>query len=254
MSEALDELIALIRKLRKECPWDRVQTLDTLKNSLIEEAYEVKDAIDRKDFDRLIEELGDLLVLILMHSEIAGETEYFDIDSVAKKACIKLRKRHPHIFDSKVLKNAEEVHSSWEESKLAEGNSILENIPKSLPALMLAYIVQNRAGSVGFDWNNLEDVYRKVEEELKELKEAKAEESPEARVEELGDLLFSIVNLSRFLEVDPEEALHRTVEKFRRRFRSIEKELTRQGRSLDEATLREMDKLWNEAKEREKHV
>lgn len=189
-----------------------------------------------------------------MYSEIARDNGLFDLEEVARKACTKLKDRHLHVFGSKSLRTAEEVHTLWQRSKVKEGGSILDNIPSSLPALMLAHIVQKRAERVGFDWDNFEDVFRKVEEELKELKEAKGTEAQDARVEELGDLLFSTINLSRFLGVDPEEALRRTVEKFRQRFRTIEKELTRKGKNLDEATLDEMDELWNEAKGKERNV
>lgn len=254
MGEALDELILLIQRLRKECPWDRIQSFHSLKNDLIEEAYEVKEAIETDESHRVREELGDLLSLILMYSEIARDNGLFDLEEVARKACTKLKDRHLHVFGSKSLRTAEEVHTLWQRSKVKEGGSILDNIPSSLPALMLAHIVQKRAERVGFDWDNFEDVFRKVEEELKELKEAKGTEAQDARVEELGDLLFSTINLSRFLGVDPEEALRRTVEKFRQRFRTIEKELTRKGKNLDEATLDEMDELWNEAKGKERNV
>lgn len=254
MGEALDQLISLVQRLRRDCPWDKIQTFDSLKNNLIEEAYEVKEAMEMGHFDRVKEELGDLLALILLNSEIANQNGLFDIEDIAKNTCTKLKKRHPHIFGSKEFKSAEEVHNSWEKTKLKDSGSILDNIPKSLPALMLANTVQKRAARVGFDWENLEDVFQKVEEELRELKEAKTAKSQNARVEELGDLLFSVVNLSRFLDVDSEKALRQTVEKFKRRFRSIEKELTRRGRKTNETTLSELDKLWNEAKEREKDV
>ncbi len=254
MGEALDQLISLVQKLRRECPWDRIQTFQSLRNSIIQEAYEAKEASEANSPDRLREELGDLLVLILMNSEIARGDGLFDIEDVARKACRKLESRHPHVFGSDNLGSAEDVRNSWEKSKLKEGGSLLDGVPSSLPVLMLACTVQERAARVGFDWENLDDVFRKVEEELGELKEVKTAALQDARLEEFGDLLFSVVNVSRFLDVDPEEALRKTVEKFRRRFRSIEKELAKMGRNTNEATLSEMDKLWNEAKEREKDV
>jgi len=251
MPDALRELIALVKKLRNECPWDRVQTLDSLKGSLIEEAYEVKDVLEKGEFDRLAEELGDLLILILMNAEIAGQTGLFDLETIAKKASAKLHRRHPHVFGRKELTSAEEVSASWQQSKLQESGSILNNVPRDLPSLMLAHTVQKRAEKVGFDWDNIEDVFRKVEEELQELRAAKGSKSLEARGEELGDLLFTIVNLARRLGIDPEQALRNTVEKFRRRFRTIERELAKKGRTPSEVPLSELDRLWDEAKEKE---
>jgi MazG family protein len=254
MADALGELITLIRRLRKECPWDRAQTFRSLRANVVEEAHEVKEAVETDQPGRVTEELGDLLSLIVMYSEIAGERGLFDLDDVAKTACKKLKNRHTHVFGAKKAESADEVHIAWERAKVKERSSILDGIPSSLPALMLAHMVQKRAERVGFDWDSSEDVFNKVEEELKELRAAKRAHPQEARVEELGDLLFSVINLSRSLGVDPEEALRGTVEKFRRRFRSIEEELTSRGRNLNEATLNEMDELWNEAKKREKNA
>ena len=254
MADALGRLVALIRKLRKECPWDRAQTFRSLRANIVEEAHEVKEAVETDEPDRVKEELSDLLSLIVMYSEIAGENGLFDLGDVARKACSKLEKRHTHVFGGKKVESADEVRIAWEKGKIKERSSILDGIPSSLPALMLAHMVQKRAERVGFDWDSSEDVFEKVEEELKELRAAKCGRPQEARAEELGDLLFSVINLSRFLGVDPEEALRGTVEKFRRRFRRIEEELTSRGKNLKEATLDEMDRLWDEAKNREKNA
>jgi MazG family protein len=253
MAETVDRLIQLIQELRKKCPWDRVQTLQSLKNSLVEEAHELKDAIEANECERVSEELGDLLALVLMSAEIAREKGLFSLRDVVGRTCEKMRVRHPHVFGSEKLESPEEVESCWEKSKLEETGSTLDGVPRSLPALLLADTIQKRAARVGFDWESLEDVFGKVEEELGELREVGTERSQDARLEEFGDLLFSVVNLSRFLKVDAEEALRHTVEKFTRRFGTVEAELKKRGKSPEETTLSEMDRLWNEAKSGEKN-
>ena len=252
MAETVDQLILLLQGLRKKCPWDRAQTLRSLKNNLVEEAHELKDAIETDDRERVLEELGDLLALILMSAQIAQEEGLFTLQDVVRRICKKMEVRHPHVFGSEKLGTPEAVETCWEKSKLEETGSILDTVPRSLPALLLAGTVQKRAAKVGFDWENVDEVFQKVEEELDEVKQVHTESSQEARLDEFGDLLFSVVNLSRFLKVDAEEALRHTVEKFTRRFRKIEGELTRRGKNLEETPLSEMDRLWNEAKDREK--
>jgi XTP/dITP diphosphohydrolase len=253
MAETVDQLFQLVGELRKKCPWDRVQTLQSLKNSLVEETHELRDAIEADDCERIREELGDLLALILMTAEIAGEKRLFTLQDVVTRTSEKMKMRHPHVFGSEKLESPEEVEACWEKSKLKETGSILDSIPKSLPALLLADTIQRRAARVGFDWERLEDVFEKVEEELGELREVGTETCQDDRLDEFGDLLFSVVNLSRFLKVDAEEALRHTVEKFTRRFGTVEAELRKRGKSPEETTLGEMDRLWNEAKTGEKN-
>ncbi len=253
MERAFDGLVELVRRLRRECPWDQSQTLESLKNCLIEEAHEVKEAVEAGDPSRLKDEFGDLLTLVLMNLEIASEEGLFDLEETASHACSKLEKRHPHVFGSKSLDTPQEVYSSWEVSKITDGGSILKSVPRSLPPLMLAHIVQKRAAGVGFDWEKVDDVFAKVEEELAELKSIDSDDSS-ARLEEFGDLLFSVINLARFLKVDPEQALRHTIEKFSRRFGEIEAEIVESGRRMDDVTLSEMDRLWEAAKKREKDV
>jgi len=254
--ELLKELVDIMRLLRsdKGCPWDRVQTHSSLKASLIEETYEVIEAIDEEDFARLREELGDLLLQIVFHAQIASEEGKFNICDVVEGICAKMRHRHPHVFGDATVKDAEEVLARWHEMKAAEkgsASSVLAGIPKSLPALLRAWRVQRRASKVGFDWENAGDVLKKVREEFRELESAVAAGDREGAAGEIGDLLFSIVNLARFLDVEPEEALQCTVDKFIRRFQYIEKALKAEGKSLKHATLEEMDKLWEESKQAE---
>jgi len=227
------ELLEIVKRVRNECPWDKEQTHDSLKPSVIEEAYEVTEAIIKKK--NLKEELGDLLLQVLMLAEIA---EAFGIRDVIKKLKTKLVKGHPHVFGKTKLSSKEEVLERWHKRKKGH---LLDRVPKSLPALMEAYIIQERASRIGFDWNNIEGVFDKLEEELQELKEAKAKDRKQ---EELGDLLFVTAHLGQFLGVDPEEALKKACTKFRNRFRKIEKEL-KKNKSL---SFEEMDKIWEKEK------
>jgi len=249
-------LVAIMARLRGEggCPWDREQDHQSLVPYLIEEAYEVKETIDQGDFEGLREELGDLLLQIVFHAQLAGETGRFDIDDVARSICRKLIGRHPHVFGEVEVSSASEVLQNWEQIKLAEKRerevepSRLGGVPKELPALLRAHRVQEKAARVGFDWEHVRDVFAKVHEEIAELESALAAgQIVEVRAE-LGDLLFALVNLSRFLNVQSELALHDAIGRFIERFRYIEQRAAEQGRRLEDMTLAEMDALWNEAK------
>jgi len=253
-------------RLREEggCPWDREQTHESLKPYLIEEAYEVMEAMDQGDDEAFKEELGDLLLQVVFHARIAEERGRFDIGDVLTAHVEKLKRRHPHVFGEASVQGTNEVWANWERIKGEEHGkrtSVLSGVPKALPALLKARRVQEKASLVGFDWERTEEVFAKVEEEVAELKAACASHeadtdgiSDEVRKDhirdELGDLLFSLVNLSRFLNVEPEDALRRTVDKFVRRFRAIEEELSRRGSSPAEASLEEMDAIWEGTKGR----
>jgi tetrapyrrole methylase family protein/MazG family protein len=248
-----DDLLGIMARLRKECPWDREQTHDSLRIYLLEEAYEVLDAMDKKNSDRFCDELGDLLLQVVFHAEIARENGSFDMGDVVDGICRKLILRHTHIFGDVKCGTAGEVLSNWEEIKkkekgLKSHTGVLNDVPASLPALMRSYKVQQKAAQVGFDWDDIKDVFSKVEEELEELKEAWNRKNTENMADELGDLLFSVVNLSRFMGVQPELCLNKTIQKFISRFEYIEKESEENGRKLQDMTLQEMDELWNEAK------
>lgn len=257
MSEKFSRLVEIMEKLRSEdgCPWDRVQTHDSLKKYLIEETYELIDAIERGDYEAMKEELGDLLLQVVFHSKIAKDSGKFDIDDVIDSISEKMISRHPHVFGSADFKTPEEVLNQWDDRKREEGKlkkSILEGIPSSLPALMRAYKLQSRAAKVGFDWDNIEGVIDKIEEEIRELKDAMKENKKERIEEELGDLLFSIVNFGRFIKIDPETALRKTNRKFEERFRSLERLVREQGKNLKDLSLDEMDALWNVVKSKER--
>jgi len=248
-----EKLTAIMAALRERCPWDREQTPRTLKAYIIEEAYEVLEAIDEKDPVKVKEELGDLLFQIVFQAHIAGEKGQFEMADVLKSISEKMVRRHPHVFGKLKLDTPEEVVDKWQEHKKKEGKlkeSVLEGIPLNLPALLRAQKVQKRAARVGFDWERVEDVVRKLEEEIKEFKKAvKRERVNKDEIEdEFGDVLFSLVNIARFAGVDPEEALRKTTARFITRFRHIEKKAKEKGRKLEEMTLKEMDELWEEAK------
>ncbi len=247
--DSLVRLIELTKRLRRECPWDRVQTHETLATHLIEESYEVVDAIEGGGTDRLRDELGDLLLQVLFHSNIAEEQGAFRLSDVADTLSAKLISRHPHIFGETVVSGADEVKENWERLKMREGReSVLDGLPAHLPALMHAKRMQEKASSAGFDWERSEDVWKKVVEETEELRREVADGDPGGIREEFGDLLFAMVNYARFLKVDPEESLRHAVRKFRKRFAYIESALRAGGRTPHDATLAEMDALWNESK------
>lgn len=239
------------------CPWDKSQTHETLKPFLIEEAYEVIDAIDRNNKDDLIEELGDLLLQIVFHSRLAQERGDFDIGDVINGVCNKMVRRHPHIFGDITVEGTEEVLKNWEEIKREEKDMKTEaqsmmNLPKTLPALMKAFKVQEKAARVGFDWDDVKGAFDKVYEELEELKEVYNTGNSDKIREEMGDLIFACVNVARFLEVEPELAVNDAVKKFIRRFDFVETEAAKSDKSLQEMNLQEMDALWEQSKNQEK--
>ncbi len=248
--ELFNEFVQVVRRLRKECPWDREQTHKSIRHNLIEEAYEAVEAIDNDNFGELKKELGDLLLHVVMHSIIAEEENKFTLEDVIREIKEKLIYRHPHVFGDVKVNTAKEVKNNWERLKQLESNreSAISGIPKSLPALIKAYRVQEKASNVGFDWSNPDDVWKKVEEEIVELKKAVEAKDQQKIEEEIGDLIFAIVNYSRFLKLNPESALNKTIDKFIRRFQYIENELKLQGKSVYTATLEEMDKIWEKTK------
>jgi tetrapyrrole methylase family protein/MazG family protein len=255
-----DDLVAIMARLRAPggCPWDRKQNHRTLLPYLLEETYEVAEAIRRRQIDSLREELGDLLLQIVFHAQLAGERKRFTIEDVTDSICRKLIVRHPHVFKSEKRISADQVLGNWEKIKLAEAKSdgkkrgVLDGLPKALPALLKAYRIQEKTARFGFDWDNPEPVLDKVVEETEELRQSmrgKTRKRRKTEIEhELGDLLFALVNLARHLKIDPESALTKTNRRFIRRFRYIEKHLPKTGKKLGEASLEEMDVLWEKAK------
>ncbi len=240
-------LLDIIRTLRIECPWDSVQTHASLAPLLLDECYELKEAVEKGDSEGVEEELGDILILVLLMAEIARQEGGFKLTGVLKRTTDKLERRHPHIFGDAKAEKAEEVVELWGEIKREEkGESILKGIPKALPALRRANLIQQRASRVGFDWENLEGVLKKLAEESEELKKAKSKEEIE---DELGDMLFILAHLGNTLGVDPEEALSRVCDKFVTRFSKVEEALRKEGRSPKDATLEEMDRIWDRVKE-----
>lgn len=271
-----EELVRVVKKLRAPngCPWDRVQTHATLKPYMVEEVYEALEAIDLKDYRQLAEELGDMLLHVVMQAEIGREKKEFTIEDVISSISAKMVRRHPHVFGGKKVKSVEEVWQKWEQIKAGEvkGKSdkvkgVLESVPNALPALYRADKVQRRAARVGFDWNNIAGAWNKVYEEEKEIQAVlrrsktqnpRSKGNPKSKSqisrlkEELGDLLFAVVNVSRKLDIDPEEALQNATSKFMRRFKQIEESARRSGRHVSKMTLPEMDAVWKEVKRLEK--
>ncbi len=234
---------------KKGCPWDRLQTHKSLLPYLLEESYEVLDTVESKDDQKLREELGDLLLQIVFHSQIASERRKFDIYEVIDGLITKLVERHPHVFKRKGRISAQQVLKKWEHIKMKnENRKILSGIPKTLPALLKAYRVQEKVGRVGFDWQEKDDILLKLEEELEEFKKIYRTKKSRLKEEEIGDVFFTLVNLSRHLNINPEFALRKTIKKFAQRFNFVEKELNKRGKSLEKATLEEMDALWEKAK------
>lgn len=258
MNHAFTRLVEIMAQLRSEqgCPWDREQTHASLRQHLLEEAYEVIETIDEERYSELAGELGDLLLQVIFHAQMAAEAGLFDMGDVLQHINEKLIRRHPHIFGDTVIRNAAEQTVAWEQSKLKrEGKqSAIDGVPRELPALVRAYRIQNKAAAVGFDWPAAGPVWEKIREEIGELEEAVGSEQGERISDELGDLLFSIVNISRFLKVNPEDALRGTIEKFSRRFREVERILRSQGRALERTSLAEMDQIWDEIKMRERQA
>ncbi len=248
--EAFERLLTIMDELREKCPWDMKQTLESLRHLSIEEVYELGDAILDGNMEEVKKELGDLFLHLVFYSRIASETEAFDVADVLNSICEKLISRHPHIYGDTVVKDEAEVLSNWEKLKLKEGKkSVLEGVPRSLPAMVKAQRIQDKAKGVGFDWENSDQVWEKVLEELNEFKEAKTKEEQE---EEFGDLLFSLINYARFKGIHPEDALEKTNKKFIYRFQYLETESAKDGKQMGEMTLNEMDEYWNRAKELKK--
>lgn len=253
---ALDDLVQVIRILRGEngCPWDRVQTHESIRMDMLEEAYEAADAIDKGDMENLCEELGDVLMQVVFHAEIEGEKGGFTIEDVIRGICEKMVYRHPHVFGNGEVKadTAEQVLVNWEELKKKEKHTetqteVMKNVPDALPALIRARKVQKKAADVGFDFPVTEDAFQKVYEEVQELEEAAKLQNGDIE-EEFGDVLFALVNISRFLKINPEFALTKAIKKFINRFEYVEKSALLQGKALSGMTLEEMDLLWDEAK------
>lgn len=249
-------LLNIMEKLRggKGCPWDREQTRESLKPFILEEAYELIEAIESGDPEKMKEELGDLLFQIVFQCQIAKERKEFDISDVIEMVSKKMTKRHPHVFGEADYRTSAEVIIQWEEHKKLEGKrreSILEGVPEALPSLLRAHRLQNRAASVGFDWDKVGDAVRKLDEELKEFKRALGTREKNEIADELGDILFMLVNISRFIGVNPEDSLRKTIAKFISRFRYIEMKAADYGKKLSDMTLSEMDELWEEAKQKE---
>ena len=247
------ELLKIMEVLRSEkgCPWDKEQTRESLKPFIVEEAYELIEAIDESDPEKIKEELGDLLFQIVFQCQIAKENNEFKVSDVIEKISKKMIARHPHVFGKADYKTADEVLLHWEEQKKLEGKmreSILEGIPKTLPSLLRAHRLQKRAAGVGFDWEKVEDVLKKLDEELKEFKEALKTKRQDEIEDELGDIFFMLVNISRFIGVNPEDALRKTISKFIHRFCYIEMNAAERGKKLSDMTLNEMDSLWDESK------
>ena len=246
---AFGRLLDIMDDLRAKCPWDKKQTMESLRHFTIEETYELGDAILNNDLQEVKKELGDLLLHIVFYAKIGSETGDFDIADVANGVCDKLIVRHPHIYGDVKVANEEDVKRNWEKIKLQEGNkSVLGGVPQSLPALVKASRIQDKAAGVGFDWENIDDVFAKIKEEIDELHAEVKAQKHTAIEAEFGDVLFSLINYARFLKVNPEDALERTNKKFITRFQYLERKAAESGKSLRDMTLAEMESYWQEAK------
>jgi len=248
---AFNRLVQIMDELRTQCPWDKKQTIETLRHLTIEETYELADAITEKDWMGIKEELGDLLLHIVFYAKIGSEQHQFTLDEVINGICEKLIVRHPHIYGDVVVNNEEDVKENWEKIKLREGKgkkTILGGVPKSLPAMVKAIRLQEKSKTVGFEWDTKEQVWDKVKEELNELQEAVASNDLDKMEDEMGDVLFSLVNFARFLQVDAENALERTNKKFMKRFNGMEAMAKAQNKALHDMNLEELDALWNSMK------
>lgn len=247
---AFDRLLTIMDELRTQCPWDKKQTMETLRPLTIEETYELADAILDQNQNDIKGELGDLLLHIVFYAKIGSETNDFDIADVLHGICNKLIKRHPHIYGDVEVNNEEEVKQNWEKLKLKEGkSSVLQGVPRSLPALVKAWRIQEKVAGVGFDWEDTDQVFKKVEEELQEFNDEIESKNKEGIEDEFGDVLFSLINYARFINVNPENALERTNKKFIKRFQFMENKIKFQNKTLSDLTLKEMDVLWDEAKQ-----
>ena len=248
--KAFDRLLTIMDELREQCPWDKKQTMESLRHLTIEETYELGDAILDNDLEEVKKELGDVLLHIVFYSKIGSETNHFDIADVCNSICDKLIDRHPHIYGDVVVENEEDVKRNWEKLKLKEGkSSVLEGVPKSLPALVKANRIQDKVAGVGFDWEESNQAWEKVEEELSEFKHEVQNKNKEGMESEFGDVLFSMVNYARFLDINPENALERTNKKFSKRFQYLESKAKALNKDLKDMTLAEMDVFWEEAKQ-----
>ena len=251
----IDRLVTIMDELREKCPWDKKQNIHTLRQQTIEETYELADAITDKDWNAIKEELGDLLLHIIFYSKIATEENKFTLSQVIDAICEKLIKRHPHIYGNVKVNDEEDVKKNWEQIKLGEGKkSVLSGVPKSLPAMVKAMRIQEKAKQVGFEWATKEQVWEKVEEEKLELLEAVDSGNEERIEEEAGDLFFSVINYVRFLNVDAENALELTNKKFIKRFTQMEEVVNKKGLNLGAMTLSEMDAIWNEIKKQNNQI
>ena len=249
VADAFIRLVGIMDDLREKCPWDKKQTEQTLRPLTIEETYELADAITDKDWKGIKEELGDLMLHLVFYAKIGAEQQQFTLEEAIHGVCEKLIHRHPHIYVDVVVNDEEEVKQNWEKLKLKEGKkSVLSGVPVSLPAVVKATRLQEKAKQVGFEWDNREQVWDKVTEETRELHEAVAANEPDKIEEEFGDLMFSLINYARFLQIDAENALERTNKKFISRFTRMEQAATQQGKLLADMTLQEMDDIWNEIK------
>ena len=247
--KAFDELLDIMDEIREKCPWDKKQTMQSLRHLTIEETYELGDAVLDNDITEIRKELGDLLLHIVFYAKIASETNDFDIADVLKGINEKLISRHPHVFSDFIAETEEEVAKNWEKLKLKEGRkSVLEGVPRSLPALIKASRIQDKAASAGFDWEKPEQVFEKVIEEIDELKEEVKHQNSKKIELEFGDVLFSLINYARFIKVDPESALEKTNKKFINRFQYLEKEAAKEGKKLTSMTLEEMNVFWEKSK------
>ena len=248
--KAFDRLLTIMDELREQCPWDKKQTMETLRHLTIEETYELGDAILDNDLEEVKKELGDVLLHIVFYSKIGSETNHFDIADVCNSICDKLVHRHPHIYSDVKVENEDDVKRNWENLKLKEGKkSVLEGVPNSLPALVKANRIQEKVAGVGFDWEKPEQVWEKVEEELNEFKVEVDSGNKDGIESEFGDVLFSMVNYARFLNINPENALERTNKKFSKRFQYLEEKAKALNKPLKDMTLGEMDVFWEEAKQ-----
>lgn len=247
--QSLPRLITILNELRLRCPWDKKQTIQSLRPQTIEELYELTDAIEQENWQDIKEELGDLLLHILFYSKIAEEQAQFSLGEVIESVCNKLVQRHPHIYASTQVQDEEEVKRNWEQIKLKEGkSSVLSGVPHAMPALIKALRIQEKAKQVGFEWDHIDQVKAKVDEEMQELSEALVQADQDKVEDEMGDVFFAMINYARFAKVDPEQALERTNRKFIKRFQYIEQQAKHLNLSLDEMSLAQMDALWNEAK------
>ena len=247
--KAFDRLLTIMDDLREQCPWDKKQTMETLRHLTIEETYELGDAILDKDLEEVKKELGDVLLHIVFYAKIGSETKDFDIADVCNSICDKLIHRHPHIYSDVTVENEEDVKRNWENLKLKEGKtSVLEGVPKSLPALVKANRIQEKVAGVGFDWEEPNQVWEKVEEELNEFKVEVQSGNQDKMESEFGDVIFSMVNYARFLNINPENALERTNKKFTKRFQYLEQEVENEGKKLHDLSLEQMDVHWENSK------